>query len=124
MPKRTTFDLAGLDIISSTPGKAKYIPFVKAWSRVTIRLKTKPVSKFRYHPRFTHVVLTRGEVWTTLRAHRIPWRSHDEPIRLTTSLNSLLLCFADFYLSSVFCAGGQLTTIVRRAERRPLTSRD
>src|SRR5947199_1856472 len=92
MPKRTTFDLAGLDIISSTPGKAKYIPFVKAWSRVTIRLKTKPVSKFRYHPRFTHVVLTRGEVWTTLRAHRIPWRSHDEPIRLTTSLNSLLLC--------------------------------
>src|SRR5437867_12980486 len=106
MPKRTTFDLAGLATISTTPGNAKYIPSVKAWKPVTIARKIKPVSKFRYHPRFTHVVLTRGEVWTTLRAHRIPWRSHDEPIRLTTSLNSLLLCFADFYPSSGFCAGG------------------
>src|SRR5438094_9159365 len=114
MPKRTTFDLAGLDIISSTPGKAKYIPFVKAWSRVTIRLKTKPVSQFRYHPRFTHVVLTRGEVWTTLRAHRIPWRSHDEHIRLTTSLNPLLQCSADFYPSSVVCADVHVATAVRR----------
>src|SRR5437667_7499837 len=122
MPKRTTFDLAGLDIISSTPGKAKYIPFVKAWSRVTIRLKTKPVSKFRYHPRFTHVVLTRGEVWTTLRAHRIPCRRHDEPIRLTTSLNSLLLFFAEFYPSSGFCAVGYLATAGRRADRLPLPS--
>src|SRR5947207_14252320 len=115
MPKRTTFDLAGLDIISSTPGKAKYIPFVKAWSRVTIRLKTKPVSKFRYHPRFTYVVLTRGEVWTTLRAHRIPWRSHDEPIRLTTSLNSLQLCFAVFHLSSGFCSRSHSCTSSRSA---------